>query len=154
MKYLAGHIARITIPVALLFVVPNVFAHATISPVVSNVGKSENYEIRVPAERDSPTVEIKVDFPKGVVVSDFRAEVGGEIELIENSKGVVICAVWRGEPIVTGQSQEFSFTAVNPDKVTSLVWKVTQIHADGVRVRWVGNRQSRFPAPVVEINNS
>ena len=137
-----------------LFVVQNVFGHPTISPLESIVGKSEIYEIRVPSERDSPTVEIQVDFPRGVIVSDFKVGIDGEVELIENSNGRVICVVWSGGSIANGQSQEFSFTALNPNKQASLKWKVVQVHADGSRARWVGSRRSRNPAPVVEVNDS
>ena len=135
----------------LFFVSQSSLAHVRITPGESSSGGSETYTMRVPTERDSATVRIEAEFPAGMAVSDFESKSGWTIQPTMNDEGHVAAAVWSGGSIPPDQAVEFSFTALNPGEASTLVWKVIQIHADGSRAEWVGERGSRNPAPTVTI---
>jgi uncharacterized protein YcnI len=90
----------------------------------------------------------------GVTISDLETTSGWEVETTVNADGQIEAAVWSGGSIAQGESGEFHFTAQNPTAEETLVWKVVQIHFDGSRAEWVGERGSGNPAPVVEIQNN
>ncbi len=138
----------------IFFSIQSVLAHVTISPRESTTGASETYTIRVPTERGSPTVRIEIEFPMGVTISNIEATSGWDVEATTNGDGRIESAVWSGGSIAQGESEEFKFTAENPSEEDSIVWKVVQVHADGSRAEWIGERGSRNPAPVVEIQNN
>jgi uncharacterized protein YcnI len=110
--------------------------------------------MRVPTERDTPTVQIEAEFPAEVSVAEVDAKEGWIVELRRNAEGGIIGAIWRGGSIAPGDTEEFSFRARNPMEATTLVWKVIQVHADGARAEWIGERESRQPAPVTVIRSA
>jgi hypothetical protein len=57
-----------------LLVAPTAFGHVTISPGESPSGLEQTYVMRVPTERDSPTVRIEAEFPAEVTVTDLLAK--------------------------------------------------------------------------------
>src|SRR5215510_5229587 len=57
---------------ALLSFVVVAYAHVTVAPAESSVGKNENYVMRVPNERDSPTVRVEVEFPLDANIGYFE----------------------------------------------------------------------------------
>jgi len=143
----------LAVALLLLFTVPSALAHVTISPRESTAGASETYTIRVPNERGADTVRIEMEIPMGVSVSEFEPASGWQIESTMGAEGNSNVAVWSGGSIAVGESQEFSFSAQNPDQEITLVWKVVQIRADGSRAEWIGERGSSNPAPMVELDN-
>ncbi len=153
MKNKTRLLPSLAIALALLFTTQNALAHVTISPRESTAGASETYTIRVPNERGADTVRIEMEIPMGVIVSEFEPVSGWQIESNMSAEGSISTAVWSGGSIAVGESQEFSFSAQNPDQQITLVWKVVQIRADGSRAEWVGERGSNNPAPVVELDN-
>ncbi len=53
--------------------------------------------------------------------------------------------------IESGQFQEFSFSARNPEEAGELAFQAIQTYEDGEEVRWTGALDSDTPASVVEI---
>jgi YD repeat-containing protein len=145
-KRLASLLVALSAPAAL--------AHVTISPRESLVHKDEQYTMRVPTERESPTVQIEAEFPSEVSVTGVDSKEGWTIELRRNADGRIIGAVWKDGSIAPGQTEQFGFAARNPAKETTLVWKVIQIHSDGVRAEWIEEAGSRRPAPVVVVHSA
>jgi len=141
----------LTTALLILFAAQSSLAHVTISPRESTIGELETYTIRVPTERDVPTVRIEIEFPMGVYVSDFDITSGWEVESITSEDGQYKGAAWTGGSIAQGESEEFSFSSQNPGEEATLVWKVVQIHSDGSKAEWVGENGSSNPAPVVEV---
>jgi len=79
--------------------------------------------------------QIEAEFPAEVSVAEVDAKEGWIVELRRNAEGRII-------------------GARNPMEGTTLVWKVIQVHADGARAEWIGERESRQPAPVTVIRSA
>ena len=125
--------------------------HVTIFPRESQTGDEQQYTMRVPTERDTPTVRIEAEFPREVFVAGIDSKDGWQIESRVDADGRVVGAVWSGGSIAPGAAEEFGFLSRNPSEEATLTWRVVQIHADGSRAEWVGEPGSRGPAPVTVI---
>ena len=110
--------------------------------------------MRVPTERDTPTVRIEAEFPPEVSVAEIDRKQGWDIESKRNAEGRIVAVVWSGGSIARGEAEAFSFLARNPLEEGTLVWKVIQIHADGSRAEWTAEPGSRNPAPVTTIRDA
>ena len=128
-----------------------VFAHVTIAPRESVAETEERYTMRVPTERDTPTVRIEAVFPSEVFVTSIDTKEGWRIEPTTGANGRIISAVWSGGRIAPREFGEFIFRGRNPGQGITLVWKVTQVHEDGSRAEWTGAQGSRNPAPTTTI---
>lgn len=128
-----------------------VYAHVTVRPQESTAGANERYTLRVPTERNTPTVRIEVEFPSEAEVSSFDAKPGWIIEYKKDAPGKIVGATLSGSTIPPREVAEFSFASRNPRQETKLVWKVIQIYEDGSRSEWTGPAGSRSPAPVTTL---
>jgi len=60
----------------LAMVVPAIaLAHAVVFPKTSRPGAYEKYVLRVPNERDVPTIRVEMRFPEGLVLDEFNVPV-------------------------------------------------------------------------------
>lgn len=134
-----------------LLVVQSALGHATIWPQESVAGAFEKYTIRVPNEKESPTIRVEAEFPSGVAVNYFEVVPGWTIEHQRNANNRIVGATWNGGSIGPNEFAEFAFMAVNPEAGATLVWKIVQVHEDGTRSEWVGQRQSQNPAPMTMV---
>ena len=125
--------------------------HATVWPQESVAGAFEQYTIRVPNEKESPTIRIEAEFPSEVAVSYFAVKPGWDIEIEKDENGKIVSVTWSGGSIGPHEYDEFDLMARNPEEGANLVWKVVQLHADGSRSAWVGEPDSRNPAPVTMV---
>src|SRR5215468_7378122 len=107
------------------------YAHVTVVPTESAVGKNETYVMRVPNERDSPTVRIEVEFPLEANIGYFEQKAPWKLELKRDDKKKILSAVWSGGALNLNEYAEFKFSARNPATVSTLTWKVTQIYENG-----------------------
>lgn len=135
----------------LLLVQTAVFAHVTIAPRESATSVEQRYTVRVPTERDTPTVRIEAQFPGELFVVSIEAKDGWRIETTAAADGRIVSAVWSGGRIAPQESDAFTVVARNPAREATLVWNVVQIHGDGGRAEWAGEQGSRNPAPVTII---
>ncbi len=119
----------------LLFVVA-AFAHVTVLPAESTAGKNENYVMRVPNERDSPTVRIEVEFPAEANIGYFEQKAPWKLELKRDDKKKILSAVWTGGVLNLNEYAEFKFSARNPAAGSTMTWKVFQIYQDGSKSEW------------------
>jgi len=129
------------------FVLQTAFGHATVWPRESVAGAFEKYTIRIPNEKESPTIRIEAVFPPNVAVSYFEVVSGWTIEHQTNPDGRIVGAIWNGGRIGANEFAEFALMARNPEASATLVWRVIQVHEDGSRSEWVGAPDSRSPAP-------
>ena len=127
------------------------WAHVGISPRESTAGATQKYTMRVPTEKNIPTVRIEAEFPTAIEVASVEEKAGWTIELKKNASGRITGAVWSGSTISPRDIGEFGFTARNPAEETKLVWKVVQIYQDESKSEWTGPQGSRSPAPVTTI---
>lgn len=125
-----------------------VFAHVTVWPQQSRTGMAERYTVRVPTERNVPTVSIELEVPTGVTVTGVLAPAGFTYETKREGNRIATIT-WKQE-IKPGEVGEFVFFARNP-AASQIVWKAHQRYADGQVEDWVGPAGDRRPAPSVSL---
>ncbi|MDI3328536.1 MAG: YcnI family protein [Alicyclobacillaceae bacterium] len=127
-------------------------AHVTVWPSESRPGAWEKYTVRVPTEKDVPTVKIVLKVPDGVTVGSLEPVPGWSYDL-QKENGRVAAVVWQaaGEGIKPGEFQEFSFQAKNPQQPGELSWKAYQYYKDGSVVEWTGPKDAKTPASVTVV---
>jgi uncharacterized protein YcnI len=136
---------RTLLIVAGILVAPSIlFAHAVVFPKTSAPGAYEKYVLRVPNERDVPTLKVELHFPQGLRVVSFGDVPGWKLQVLTDSAQRVMGAVWTGV-LPKERFVEFPFVAVNPKDSTSLFWPTYQTYEGGERVEWTGPDSSKTP---------
>ena len=120
------------------------FAHAVVFPKTSTPGAYEKYVLRVPNERDVPTLKVELHFPQGLRIVSFGDVPGWKLQVLTDSAQRVMGAVWTGV-LPKERFVEFPFVAVNPKDSTSLFWPTYQTYEGGERVEWTGPDSSKTP---------
>ena len=120
---------------ALLIAPAFAFAHAVVYPKTSTPGAYEKYVLRVPNERDVPTLKVELHFPVGLRVVSFSEVPGWKLQVLTDSAQRIIGAIWSGV-LPKERFVEFPFVAVNPKDSTSLAWPTYQTYEGGERVEW------------------
>jgi uncharacterized protein YcnI len=120
---------------ALLIAPALAFAHAVVYPKTSTPGAYEKYVLRVPNERDVPTLNVELHFPVGLRVVSFSEVPGWKLQVLTDSAQRIIGAIWTGV-LPKERFVEFPFVAVNPKDSTSLTWPTYQTYEGGERVEW------------------
>jgi uncharacterized protein YcnI len=128
-------------------------AHVAVLPRESIAGATEKYTMRVPDEKNIPTVRLEAEFPLAAEVLAVDAKEGWKIELKKDSSGKIVGAIWSGGSIAPREVSEFGFQARNPSEETKLVWKVIQVYQDGSKSEWTGPSGSRSPASVTQLKS-
>ena len=119
-----------------LLVVPSIaLAHAVVFPKTSTPGAYEKYVLRVPNERDVPTLKVELHFPTGLRVVSFGDVPGWTLRVLTDSAQRITGAVWTGV-LPKERFIEFPFVAVNPKDSTSLSWPTYQTYSGGETVEW------------------
>ncbi len=121
-----------------------VFAHAVVFPKTSTPGAYERYVLRVPNERDVPTLKVEIHFPEGLRVVSFGDVPGWKLQVLIDSAQRVTGAVWTGV-LPKERFVEFPFVGVNPKDSTALTWPTYQTYEGGERVEWTGPDSSKTP---------
>jgi uncharacterized protein YcnI len=130
-----------------------VFAHAVVFPKTSTPGAYEKYVLRVPNERDVPTVKVELQFPQGLRVVSFGDVAGWKLQVLTDSAQRVTGAVWTGV-LPKEHFVEFPFVAVNPKDSTSLAWPTFQTYQGGERVEWTSpDTASKTPVSTTLISD-
>ncbi|MBX5445260.1 YcnI family protein [Sphaerobacter sp.] len=126
-------------------------AHVTVWPREATAGSFEKYTVRVPTEKDIPTVKVELIFPQGLRVSSFQPKPGWTYEVQRDAAGNITGVIWSGGSIGPGEFDEFAFVAANPQEPGELVFVAHQTYADGSVVSWEGPPGSENPASVTTI---
>src|SRR5688572_19058045 len=105
-------------------------AHAVVFPGEAPTGAYQLYVLRVPNERDFPTVRVMITFPSGVRVISFDEVPGWTLETTGSGEGGYTAATWAGT-LPAARFIEFDFIGVNPGEPVTLKWDVIQTYADG-----------------------
>jgi uncharacterized protein YcnI len=130
-----------------------VFAHAVVFPKTSAPGAYEKYVLRVPNERDVPTIKVEIKFPERVRVVSFGDVPGWKLQVLADSTQRVTGAVWTGV-LAKERFVEFPFVAVNPKDSASVAWPTYQTYEGGERVEWTGPDSSFTPVSSTRIVDS
>ena len=148
-KHRTLRVASITAASCLLWA-GSLGAHAVVFPAEAPTGAYQKYVLRVPNERDFPTVGVSITFPSGVRVISFDETPGWTLQATPGGEGVYAAAQWTGT-LPVGRFVEFGFIGVNPAEPTTLEWDVVQTYADGTEVAWTGPPESSTPASVTSV---
>jgi uncharacterized protein YcnI len=139
--------------VAILVAPSIVFGHAVVFPKTSKPGAYEKYVLRVPNERDVPTIKVELHFPEGLRVVSFGDVAGWKLQVLTDSAQRVTGAIWTGV-LAKERFIEFPFVAVNPKDSTSLSWPTYQTYEGGERVEWTGaDSSSKTPVSSTTIGD-
>ena len=125
-------------------------AHVTVWPRTAARGAYERYVVRVPNEKDVPTTRVELRFPAAVRISSFQDVPGWTLEVLTDSAGKIVGAVWTGT-LPPKRFVELPFIGVNPREGDRVVWPAYQTYADGQRVEWTGPAGSKSPASVTTL---
>ncbi|CAG7647813.1 YcnI family protein [Paenibacillus allorhizosphaerae] len=130
-------------------------AHVTVLPNESTQGAYEKFAVRVPNEKDIPTVKVEVKFPLDAVsVSRFEPKPGWKYDLSKDANGKITGVIWTatGEGLGATEFAEFYMQGKVADNAASISWKAYQTYKDGSVVEWVGAQGSDKPASVTKVN--
>lgn len=125
--------------------------HAVVQPAESAVGQTQQYTLRVPNEKDVPTVAVSVLFPVEIVVASVDELIGWHLALERDSNGRIVSATWTGSLSPKGDVR-FTFAAHNPATPVTVVWNVVQSYEGALKVEWTGPAGSRTPASLTHIH--
>jgi len=128
-----------------LLVAPIAFGHIRIYPTQSTFGAREKYTMRVPNERQSPTIRIEGIFPEGLEVYDFEFKPGWKIDFRKDDKGKIVGAFWIGR-IEPYEFVEFGMLAINPKQGNpNMLWKFYQYYEDGFKEEFTAPPDAKMP---------
>jgi uncharacterized protein YcnI len=128
-------------------------AHVVVFPKEAIQGSYEKFTVRVPTEKDTPTVKVEVKIPDTVNISRTMPLAGWKSELTKDANGKVTSVIWTttAEGLSASEFGEFSMQGKVDNAATSIVWKAIQTSKDGSIVEWVGDDKSEHPASVTKI---
>jgi uncharacterized protein YcnI len=129
-------------------------AHVTVYPKESTQGSYEKFTVRVPSEKEIPTVKVEVKFPTDAVsVSRFEPKPGWSYAIAKDASGKVTGVTWTttDEGLSATEFGDFSMQGKVADQAAQIVWKAYQTYKDGSVVEWIGAEGSDKPASVTTV---
>jgi hypothetical protein len=85
-----------------------------------------------------------------VRIASFQDVPGWQLQVLTDSAGKVIGAVWTGA-LPPKRFVELPFIGVNPRSGERVVWPAYQTYANGERVEWTGAPETKNPASVTTL---
>lgn len=131
-------------------------AHVEVTPDASQKNAEEVYTVKVPNEKDNPTVKMVLRIPGGLAWESYEPVNGWKTSVQKDRNGRAILVTWMAVNggIQPGQFQRFSFLAQNPDKDTTLAWDAYQYYQDKSIVEWTGGEKSNTPHATTTVSES
>jgi uncharacterized protein YcnI len=153
-------VKKIFITLPLLFVILSLLAgiasaHVVVDPQNAIKGTFQEFTVRVPNEKDIPTVKVELDVPATVDISQLNPVPGWKYDLTKDSSGKITKMTWTstGDGIAPSEFEKFTVAGLISRDATAIDWKAHQTYKDGSIVDWVGNDTSDTPAPVTKVNS-
>jgi uncharacterized protein YcnI len=133
------------------------WAHAEISPPVTEPKDLQLFTLAVPTEKEGlTTTKVELTPPSGFGIDSFVPAPGWKRELQETGSGeeaVIQKVTWTGGRVPTEEDAVFQFLA-SADSNKTYMFEVRQTYSDGSVVDWSGPESSETPAPRVEAKSS
>ncbi|MBI5974315.1 YcnI family protein [Staphylococcus canis] len=129
-------------------------AHVTLNPDTSEPGSYEEYQVRVPVEKDSHTTKLELEVPEGVTVSNVQPVEGFKHDFTKDKKGNITKITWKatGKGIGKNEYMNFPIIAANPEEEGTFKWKAIQTYKNGDVVKWTSDDEnSETPAPTTTV---
>ncbi len=136
---------------ALLLAVTGAAAHVTVNPNQAIPNTSQLFTVRVPTEKDEPTVKVRVEFPKGLTVSRFQPKPGWTRTMDKDATGAIVAVTWSGGRIEPAEFEDFIFQARTPEAAGKLAFRAFQTYLSGDTAEWVEPETGQRPAAIVEV---
>ena len=127
-------------------------AHVSVLPAEAPAGSNQSYTVRVPSEKETPTIKVRVEFPPEVVVSRFMPKPGWTRDVEKDTAGKIVAATWSGGKVASDEYEEFGFIARNPKETGKISFKSFQTYGDGEIVAWANAEGQERPASVTTIS--
>lgn len=152
------------VALAVVIVPQAVSAHIRLDPSAAVVGR-QTYSLRVPTEKDVPTVSVRLEVPKNVEVTSILPTAGWQYttktEPVEgtaagghgDSSTRITEITWSGGEIKSGEYMLFGFATNYTGDSGTISWKAYQTYADGSVVAW-DDSNDEAPAPSVTITKT
>lgn len=128
-------------------------AHVVVYPREAVQGSYEKFTVRVPSEKEVPTVKVEVRIPDEVNISRFEPKPGWSYELVMDSSDKITTVIWNaeGDGLSATEFGEFNMQGKINNDAEALVWKAYQTYADGTVAEWIGGAGSDHPASTTNI---
>lgn len=129
-------------------------AHVVVYPKETTQGTYEKFTVRVPSEKEIPTVKVEVKFAAdSVAISRFEPKPGWTYELAKDASGKITGVTWTaaGDGLSSTEFGDFNMQGKVADTATQIIWKAYQTYKDGSVVEWVGADGSDKPASVTTV---
>ena len=147
-----------------LVAAPTAAAHVTLNPNEAPADSFSRFAVRVPTERDNPTVKVTLQIPEGLTFVGFQPKTGWKrtVTMVKLPAPVTVegeqvtervgSVTWSGGEIGPGEFDEFGMSAHVPNEPgTELVFPAIQTYSNGEVVRWIGAPDADEPAPRVTL---
>lgn len=137
----------------LLMLVGGGTAQAHVGVLPGTVAPSTNlaFTVRVPNEKDEPTIAVRVVFPENLTVSRFQPKAGWQREVERDSAGRITGVTWSGGSIGADEYEDFTFVGRTPGEAGVLMFKAYQTYQGGETVAWENPEGQDNPAPFVTV---
>ncbi|WP_138495107.1 YcnI family protein [Paenibacillus pinistramenti] len=132
-------------------------AHVTVKPSESAPEAWETYTMKVPNEKDIPTVKVTLKVPEQAELEQYQPVPGWTAATAKDDSGRIKTITWEaaaGGGIEAGQFQQFSFVAKNPSAEGELAWDAYQYYSDGTVVEWTGDEDAESPHSITTITSA
>lgn len=131
-------------------------AHVTVKPSASAPGAWETYTIKIPTEKDIPTLKVTLKLPSGTELEQYQPADGWKTTVEKDSSGKATSMTWEteGTGIEPGQFQQFNFVAKNPTAEGPIAWDAFQYYQDGTVVEWTGGEGTDTPHSITQISSA
>jgi uncharacterized protein YcnI len=152
-RALAGAAAAVS---ALAFA-STAWAHAEISPPVTEAKTLQLFTLAVPTEKEgAATTKVELTPPGGFGIDSFVPAAGWKRDIQSTGSGEetrIQKVTWSGGKVATEEDAVFQFLA-SADSSKTYEFKVRQTYSDGSVVAWTGPESSDTPAPRIEAMSS
>jgi uncharacterized protein YcnI len=138
---------------SMIFVAGIASAHVTVLPKDTTQGSYEVITVRVPSEKDVPTVKIEVEIPEGIEITRFEPKPEWNYKLTQDVSGKITSVIWtaEGNGLSSTEFSDFKMQGKIGSQSSQIVWKAYQFYQDGSKVDWTGAPESDTPAPVMQV---
>lgn len=137
--------------IALILAAGSVSAHIGVLPDQVPPESNQTFTVRVPNEKDEPTVKVRVEIPAGLIVSRFQPKSGWTREVERDAQQRITGVTWSGGQIGAGEYEDFTFLARTPKETGTLTFKNYQTYQSGETVEWVNAEGQDRPAAFVSV---
>ena len=129
-------------------------AHVVVYPKEATQGSYEKFTVRVPTEKEVPTVKVEVEIPQEVNISRFLPIAGWAYEIAKDETDKITKVTWTAEGAGLSSTEfgEFSMQGKIADDAEEITWKAIQTYKDGSIAEWTGGSDADTPASVTKVN--